>query len=209
MFKHFFRIISKIISFPSTLIYFTPKYYYEDKTVQKKRIKGKTIIALNHKKPVDMVLMLHVFWPNYLRVLVGETIYEKNKFLKSLLYLLGAVKVSRLDADMSFMKTAVAILNKNGKVVIFPEARLPINDEMLPFKYSAVYMALQSGAPIIPIYQDGNYGLFKRVRVVIGKPIYYNELDKNPNNEVLEKYTKELKNKVKYLKTLIECEKHA
>ena len=63
-------------------------------------------------------------------------------------------------------------------VEIFPESRLPLKGEErpLPFKPSAAYIALLSGAPIIPVFSNGAYFTKKRARVIIGKPMYAREL---------------------------------
>ena len=61
---------------------------------------------------------------------------------------------------------------------IYPESRLPLKDEERPleFKPSYVYLALESGAPIIPVYNNAKPFSKERERVMIGKPIYVEEL---------------------------------
>ena len=88
--------------------------------------------------------------------------------------LFGAIKVDRNAQDYAFISKSVEILKKGGVVEIYPEGRLPDqkNDvPPLPFKPSAVYIALESGAPIIPVYTNGKYFTKARARVVIGEPI--------------------------------------
>lgn len=199
--KWLFRIITKIISFPSTFVFFFPKYYYENKNA-KHYIFGKAIVALNHKKPLDKVLMMHVFWYRYTRTLVGETLYERNRFLRFMLFMLGSIKVSRLNYDLTFMKASLKVLKKGGLIEIYPEGKLPQNDEIQPFKTSSVYLSIQSGAPIIPVYQDGNYGLFKRTKVVIGEPMYFKSTSLNPSVEELQRQTLILEEKIQELKRL-------
>lgn len=41
----------------------------------------------------------------------------------------------------------------------------------MEFKPSAVYMALESGAPIIPTYNNAEHFSKKNLHVIIGKPI--------------------------------------
>ena len=62
--------------------------------------------------------------------------------------------------------------------MIFPEARLPRKEEErpLPFKTSAVHLALESGAPILPVYTDGRYFGKGRNRIAVGEPIYPKDL---------------------------------
>jgi 1-acyl-sn-glycerol-3-phosphate acyltransferase len=65
---------------------------------------------------------------------------------------------------------------------------------MQPFKTSYIIMAAQSGAPIIPCYHKGNYGLFKRTKVAIGKPIYTKDFFEgtNPTLEQINKMNEDV-----------------
>ena len=94
------------------------------------------------------------------------------------------------------------ILEKGGRVGIFPQGRLPVGDKEWPFKPGILYAALQSDAPIIPVYTDGCYGFGKRAHVMIGTPIRLSELTRSvePDREetqrllsLLEEKTNELK----------------
>ena len=68
---------------------------------------------------------------------------------------------------------------------IFPEARIPKPHEKRPleFKPSAAYIALLSGAPIIPVFTNGSYYKKKRARVLIGDKIDVKTLIDNTKSE--------------------------
>ncbi len=202
--KFLFRFITKLISYHSTFITFLPRYIYEDKKVQRRLVKKPAIIAINHKKPIDFVLMKHVFVLNYLHCLIGETLYNSSKALGFVLDMFGSIKVERLSNDMSFMSNSLNILNKKGIIEIYPEGHLPKDDRLQPFYHSAVYLSIMSGAEIIPVYHNGNYGLFKRVTVVIGKPIKFINASINPSLDELNEYTNILRNKILELKGIAE-----
>ena len=61
---------------------------------------------------------------------------------------------------------------------IYPESRIPKKDEEtpLPFKPSAVYLALETGAPIVPVFMNGKYFTKERLRAIVGEPIDVREL---------------------------------
>lgn len=207
MMKHIVRIFIKITGFPSAILFFKCKIYYINKKLQSRRIKGAAILMANHKSPLDFILFLSLFPTRYLRCIVGETIYERNKVLRWFLRNLGSIKVDRFARDLSFIGQSVDILNSGGVIEIYPEGRLPINnEEMLPFKPSIVFIALQSGAPIIPIYHTGNYGMFKREKVVIGEPILLQKycLNLNPPIEEIERLTAILQGEILNLKEFYE-----
>lgn len=150
-----------------------PKMYFEDKSVQKNRIKGKAIIISNHTSVLDVGTMLFTFWRRTPRCLVAELMYRKNAFMSFFLKGIGGIRVDRDSHDFSFVQKSCDVLEKGGVIEIYPESRLPKAGEEtpLPFKPSATYIALQSGAPIIPVYQNGKLFSKTRLRVIIGKPI--------------------------------------
>jgi 1-acyl-sn-glycerol-3-phosphate acyltransferase len=87
---------------------------------------------------------------------------------------------------MGFMAESERILSQGGIVGIFPESRIPRPGEErpLPFAPSAAYLALSSGAPVIPVYTDGAYfSLRRRARVIIGTPFLAADLAGNGGTE--------------------------
>ncbi len=173
-----FNWLVKITGFIPQLFAFRTKVTYEDRALQGRRIKGKAILISNHSFLTDFAAMMFVFMGRTLRCVTAELMYQKNIFMTLFLVLSGTVKVDRNTHDFSFIDKCKKILDKGGVIEIYPEARLPHRDEEtpLPFKPSAVYLALESGAPIIPVYNNGKYFSKERNRVIIGKPILVSEL---------------------------------
>ena len=173
-----FHWFVKITGWIPQLLVFRIKTYYEDKSVQGKRIRGKAIVVANHRSLFDVGLMMMLFWRRTLRCVVAEVIYTKNLFVRAFIRMMGAIKVDRDSHDFGFLGKCKRILDKGGVVEIYPEARLPRAGEQLPleFKPSAVYLALESGAPIIPVYHNGNHFSKKRCEMIIGTPFNAREL---------------------------------
>lgn len=168
----------KLTGWIPQLLIFRTKVYYEDRSVQGKRIKGKAIVVSNHNYVMDFAVLMFVFWRRTLRCAVAEILYAKNFLMTFLLKMLGCVRVERDAHDFSFLSNLKNILDKDGVVEIYPESRLPRVGEEKPlaFQPSYVYLALESGAPIIPVYTSADAFSKKRERVVIGKPINTEEL---------------------------------
>ena len=179
---------------------YRPKIHYEDKKVQGRRIKGKAIVCSNHTEVWDFAQILFLFPTRTLRCVVAELMYEKNFFMSTFLKATGSIKVDRNNHDFAWIEKCNKILDKGGVIELYPEARIPLphEEKPQPFKPSAVYLALQSGAPIIPVYTDGNYFGKGRSHVVIGKPIDARELydDKLSEQENLQIITDILRNKI-------------
>jgi len=203
----------KITGWLLAVFAFKTKVYYEDKSVQSRRIRGKAIVMSNHFSIWDFASLLFVFWTRTLRCVVAELLYEKNIFFTTLLKALGCIKVDRNMHDFSFIDKCRRILDRGGVVEIYPEARVPGAGDVVPleFKPSVVYLALESGAPIIPVYTDGRYFRRKRNYVMIGKPINVSELydPSLTEKENISAITAILRGKVIELREKVEKEKTA
>ena len=203
LFNYFVKITGWL---PAFLILRT-KVLYENKKKQSRRIKGQAILISNHTSVYDYATFLYVFFFRTLRYQMAEVLYKK-KLLSLFLKCMGGIYVNRDSLDFSFMDKSKEILSKGGVVGVFPESRLPKEGEPrpLPFKESVTVLALESGAPIIPIYTDGNYFTKKRAHVTIGEPIYVREYYNNAKSEKenIEIITSILKDKVIALGKLYE-----
>ncbi len=173
-----FNWFVKITAWLPQFICFRTKIYYEDKTVQGRVIKGKAIVISNHRSIYDIAMMMFLFPKRTLRCLIAEIMFTKNVIFSLFLKALGGIKVDRKAHDFSFVEKSCKILENGGVIEIYPEARLPRKEEIppLPFTPSAAYMALLSGAPIIPVFTNGKYFTKDRARVIIGTPINVREL---------------------------------
>ena len=180
-----FNAFVKITGWPLWTVIARPKIHYEDKSSQGRRIKGKAIVICNHTEVWDYPALMFLFPGRILRCVVAELMYEKNPFLTFVIKGLGSVRVDRNSADFAFLGKCGKILDKGGVVEIFPEARIQPGQrkELLPFKPSVVYLALESSAPIIPVYTDGNYFGKGRNHIIIGKPVDVRQLYEDTRSE--------------------------
>lgn len=163
----------KVTGWLPWMILSRPKIHYEQKSVQSRKIKGPAIVISNHTEIWDYAAMMFLFPGRVLRCVVAELMYEKNPFLTFLIRSLGSIRVDRNTADFVFLGKCCEVLKKGGVIEFYPESRIQRGDlqELLPFKPSIAYLALESGVPIIPVYTDGNYFGKGRNHIIIGKPV--------------------------------------
>ena len=163
------------------------------------------IVVSNHKSLLDFVLLLIIFPFRTIRFLMAEVLYNKSKFFAFFLNSIGGIKVDRDNKDFSFVGDSLEVLDNKGTIGIFPQARLPIPGKTWPFTTSTAFIAMHCDAPIVPVYTDGNYGLFKRASVCIGEPIYLNSYQQEGlmETEQIEHLTRVLEEKVMGLENLI------
>lgn len=177
MFISFFNAFVKITAWPVQWLCFRTKISYEDKALQGRRIKGGAIIISNHTSVFDYAVYLFVFFSRTLRFQMAEVLFKK-KLLGLFLKCMGGIFVDRDSHDLGFIARSQEVLDRGGVVGVFPEGRLPRAGEErpLPFKSGAAFLALSSGAPVIPVYTNGSYFSKKRARVVIGRPVFAEDL---------------------------------
>lgn len=199
MLINFWNSFVKITGWPVEKLALRTKVYYEDKSVQSRKIKGPAIIISNHTNVVfDYVSLLFVFFGRTLRVQMAEVLFRK-KPLGSFLKMIGGIYVDRYSHNFSFIEQSKMIIEKGGIVLIFPEGRIPLGNEKRPleFKPGAAYLALLTDAPIIPVYTNGQYKK-KRNRVLIGKPLNIKTLinGDNATEKNIEIISKEMRDKI-------------
>ncbi len=187
---------TKLTGFIPAWLFMKPKIYRQDGAPC--RLPRPAILVSNHKSLLDFVLYLVVFPLRTVRFLMAEVLYNKGPFLATLLGLWGGIRVDRDGRDFSFISDALAALDDGGIVGVFPEARLPINGKPWPFTTSTAFIATHTDAPLVPVYTDGGYGLFRRARVAIGRPMTAEEwrLDGATETEQIEHLTRLLEERV-------------
>ena len=169
----FFNWFVKMTGWLPQKLIFRTKIEYEDRAAQGRHIKGPAIVIANHTSVFDYAALLFVFFTRTLRVQMAEVLFRKQP-LGLFLKMMGGIFVDRDAHDFGFMSRSEELLRRGWVVGIFPESRLPLKNEKrpLPFKPSAAYIALATGAPVIPVYTNGCYFNRKRARVMIGKPLH-------------------------------------
>ena len=164
-----FRWIGVVTGYPFKWLYFKNKIYYETKNVPK-RVRGGALVISNHFNPLDYVLNVYVFFPRKLYIVASEHAF-KNAFLRFGMKFWGGIQASRVTKNMHFVTESIREIKKGHLVQIFPEGHNTDDGTIKPFYSSYILIALKAKAPIVPVITDGNYGLFKRVHLMVGESI--------------------------------------
>ncbi len=114
---------------------------------------GKVILAANHRSFLD---------PFIIATCLRRPIYfvaKKELFDRRLtgwfLNCLGAFPVRRGESDQDSVATALALLERGEAVVIFPEGTRHRSGPLHPPRRGVGRLALESGAPVVPIAITG------------------------------------------------------
>jgi 1-acyl-sn-glycerol-3-phosphate acyltransferase len=141
--------------------------------------KGPVIVAANHRSMWDVPIHV-VACPRPVTFMAKSELY-KNRLLGWLWRVLGGFPVRREISDIRAIDTALAVLDRDEVLCLYPEGTRSLSGEMLPFLKGAAWIALRTGAPVVPcgLWGTGkvpapggrNPLIGKRVRVTFGQQI--------------------------------------
>ncbi|KAH8263525.1 hypothetical protein KR044_010219 [Drosophila immigrans] len=113
-----------------------------------------SVVLMNHQSALDLCVLAYL-WP----VIGRPTVVAKKEILYFPFFGVGAwlwgtlyINRSRKsDSINSLQKEAVAIKERNCKILVFPEGTRNSKETLLPFKKGSFHIALQSKCTIQPV----------------------------------------------------------
>ena len=114
-------------------------------------MRGPVVFAANHVGVIDGPI-LAIFSPRPVHALTKREMFEgrMGKFLLKA----GQIPVDRFQTDPLAVKTSLRVLRDGGAVGIFPEGGRGAGELEL-FHRGAAYLAMVTGAPIVPVIMVG------------------------------------------------------
>lgn len=162
--------IAKDIIVVSLYALYRPKYVYENKELQTRKITEPCVIIANHCDVKDAPFLMSIFEDTPLTTMMAKDWYEK----KELTWLFAGndcVPVDRYGLDTSWIHKSVAKLKQGSSVLIFPEGHTTKKGKHDKFKSGFVMLAMMANVPVLPICLDREYhAVGKRKKLMIGVP---------------------------------------
>ena len=201
MLKKLARIFTKVTGIIPFMLYFRLKFYHASKKDKSRPLKGAAIVIANHTSILDYFTIMFTFPFRKIRTLVSEALYA-HRLPGTMSRIMDDIVVHRERSDLSFMAEAEKALKKGQVISIFPEGHLVKTGKLDTFRPAVVYLALRTGAPIVPVYIDSHYNSWKRTRVITGPKIYLRDYcdEETPNAEKVRELCEFLKKKVEELR---------
>jgi 1-acyl-sn-glycerol-3-phosphate acyltransferase len=142
---------------------------------------GPVILASNHMGYVDGPLLFTVS-PRPVHALVKREMFEGR--MGSFLARAGQISVDRYEVDPAAVKACLRVLSDSKVVAIYPEGNRGLGD-VARTKPGAAYLALVSGAPVVPVAclgtRDDGAGVSSlpkrgaRLDAVFGEPVRFTD----------------------------------
>ncbi|WP_087971548.1 lysophospholipid acyltransferase family protein [Oceanobacillus rekensis] len=132
-------------------------------------IKGPVIICSNHISNLDPPVV-GITSPRDIYFMAKGELFEKP-FLGKLLIGIRAFPVKRGLADRNALRKGLGILKKGDALGLFPEGTRSKTGKLGKPLAGVGFFALRSEAAIIPCAIIGPYKVFKKTKVIYGKPM--------------------------------------
>ena len=168
--------------------------------------KGGALLACNHISYLDPPLVA-IANKDKVHFLARETLF-KGRFGR-FITALNAHPVSD-DHNLNTVKLLVKLVNQGGKVIIFPEGARSWDGKIQDIKPGIGLIMSLSKKPIIPVYIEGAFAVWPRLRkwprlkgrmtVRFGKPLVWDDFAALPKGEVQVEIAEALKRALQSLR---------
>lgn len=151
---------------------------------------GGFILCANHAHARDC-LYLAVRLPKRRYTYLGKAELFQNPIAKLVIGEkgLGAIPISRGNADLGAIRVALKIIADGHGLGIFPQGTRSRDNSPTPMLNGVSMIAIRAGVPIIPVYIDAPYRLFRSVDVSVGAPIDISDLGKKYDANTMSEVT--------------------
>jgi 1-acyl-sn-glycerol-3-phosphate acyltransferase len=154
---------------------------------------GGFVLAPVHRSYIDTPISAAVT-RRRLRYMAKDSMW-KTPWVGWLISSVGGFPVSRGTTDIEALKRCFLLLGQGEPIVMFPEGERKSGPIVQPLFEGAAYVAARGNVPIIPVGIGGSEAVMpkgakmirpRKVRVIIGKPIYatVGENGRPPRSEV-------------------------
>lgn len=152
---------------------------------------GRVVLCSNHISNLDPIILSIVF-PRQVSWMAKKQLFN-NKILSYFLTKIGTFPVDREESDLSAIKNALKVLKKEGVLGIFPEGTRVKGINLENAKPGIALISIKSHSPVLPVYIEGNFKPFSKIKVYFGNPIDFSKnYDRKLNKEDYLLFSKEI-----------------
>lgn len=142
---------------------------------------GPIIIVGNHKSNMDPLMICSmvkrkISW-------MGKKELWENRFLRTILNAVGAFPVDRQGVDIDAIKKSMKILKEGGTLGLFPEGTRVKSFDESRIKHGVALIAQRTNSKVVPIYIEGDYVPFKKMRLIVRDVVDFKDVKKLTSEE--------------------------
>lgn len=176
----------------TAILSFLFKTYYRVKETGKENIPetGGYIICANHVNALD-ALGIVLLNKRKIKMVAKHELF-RNRIISWLGHLYDVIPIKREKQDIDAMKRCLKTIKSGEILAIFPEGTRNGLEKKQKVKSGAAYMALKTGAPIIPVGISGTFKPFSKITYNYGKPIDFSKNQDASQKPDTEEVTEEI-----------------
>lgn len=139
---------------------------------KKQKLKGAIMMA-NHAGFLDPIVLQYTHIPRRIWSLATNELFS-NPLKKFIFKSFLCIPVDRENVTIDMYHSVSDVLQAGKILAMFPEGRINVDDntEIKKFKGGVALFAIMNKAPIIPAYIVKKTKWYQRQKVVIGEPIF-------------------------------------
>ncbi|MCL2406452.1 MAG: 1-acyl-sn-glycerol-3-phosphate acyltransferase [Defluviitaleaceae bacterium] len=130
---------------------------------------GAVLLCVNHLSNHDP-LLLGTFTKRRIHFMAKEELF-RMPIIRQMVRSLGAFPVDRNNPGQASFKAGMEILSAGKVLSVFPQGRRFAEIRKEDAKPGVSLFALKSDAVVIPVKIAPQYKIFRKTRIIIGKPI--------------------------------------
>ena len=142
---------------------------------------GGCVVCANHIAFADPIVLSAVFPRKRMPKYLAKAELFRIPLLSSLIRAFGAIPLDRSGSDLRAIRRAIAVAEEGEILTLFPQGtrQKGKNPADTPIKSGVAMIAARAGVPILPVcirMKRQRYALFRRVEVLVGRPLSPEEL---------------------------------
>ncbi|EGY76442.1 lysophospholipid acyltransferase family protein [Peptoniphilus indolicus] len=185
-----YRIVRRIL-----WLYFKLVYRFEILNIENLPSKGPYMICSNHRSNWDPIFISGVI-KEPIHWMAKKELF-KNRIVGNVISKFYAFPVDRGASDIAAVKTALRVLKNKEVLGVFPEGTRVKEVDLNMGKSGVTVIAHKSKSLIVPVYVEGSYIPFTKMKLHIRKPIDLSYLSK-PTQLEYKEYTVDLLKSIYY-----------
>lgn len=176
-----YRIVRTLIWLPVRIFL---RVHWRDRDNEPLPETGPYLVCANHQTALDVVFLCAALRRQQPHFMAKAELF-KVPVLGWLVRKLGAFPVARGKGDVGAIKHAIKLLQEGRSVGVFPQGTRMPGKELrdCSVKAGAGMIAARAGVQVLPVYlkmKDRKWRFFRRVDVIVGKPIPFESFGYDP-----------------------------
>lgn len=142
---------------------------------------GGYVLLSNHIAFCDVIVLSAAFPRRRMPKYLAKAELFRIPVIRGICRAFGAVPVDRSRGDVSAIRRSIEVAKSGEILAVFPQGtrQKGKNPADTPIKPGGAMIATRAGVPILPVclhIKKQRYALFRRVDVIVGKPLSLEEL---------------------------------